>query len=88
MRTIQANGPYLIGGYSFGACVAVEMALQLTSVRHLLLLDGSHAYVAAHTKQYRTKFTEPKDAEAAVVSCCLITSRMLYYRYDVDVMVF
>lgn len=48
--------------------MAVEIALQLPSVAHLLLLDGSHSYVATHTKQYRTKFTEAKDAEAAVVS--------------------
>jgi alpha/beta superfamily hydrolase len=57
----------LIGGYSFGACIAVEIALQLPSISHLLLLDGSHSYVATHTKQYRTKFNEPQHAEAAVV---------------------
>ncbi|CAF4071429.1 unnamed protein product, partial [Rotaria sordida] len=26
-----------------------------------------HSYVATHTKQYRTKFNEPKYAEAAVI---------------------
>ncbi|CAF3463515.1 unnamed protein product [Rotaria sp. Silwood1] len=63
----QPTGPYLIGGYSFGACIAVEIALQLPSIAQLLLLDGSHSYVATHTKQYRTKFNEPKHAEAAVL---------------------
>ncbi|UJR30710.1 hypothetical protein I4U23_018230 [Adineta vaga] len=63
----QPTGPYLIGGYSFGACIAVEISLQLTSMAHLLLLDGSHSYVATHTKQYRTKFNEPNHAEAAVL---------------------
>ncbi|CAF3544138.1 unnamed protein product [Rotaria sordida] len=64
---IQLIGTYLIGGYSFGACIAVEIALQLPSIAQLLLLDGSHSYVATHTKQYRTKFNEPKYAEAAVI---------------------
>jgi fatty acid synthase len=63
----QPTGPYLIGGYSFGACIAVEIALQLPSIAQLLLLDGSHSYVATHTKQYRTKFNEPRHAEAAVL---------------------
>lgn len=57
----------MIGGYSFGACIAVEIALQLPSVAQLLLLDGSHLYTATHVKQYRTKFNEPQHAEAAVV---------------------
>ncbi len=57
-----------MGGYSFGACIAVEIALQLPSTAQILLLDGSHSYVATHTKQYRTKFSEQKHAEAAVVS--------------------
>ncbi|CAF3963829.1 unnamed protein product [Rotaria sp. Silwood2] len=63
----QPTGPYLIGGYSFGACIAVEIARQLPSTAQLLLLDGSHSYVATHTKQYRTKFNEPQHAEAAVL---------------------
>ncbi|CAF3471296.1 unnamed protein product [Rotaria socialis] len=63
----QPTGPYLIGGYSFGACIAVEIALQLPSIAQLLLLDGSHSYVATHTRQYRTKFNEIKHAEAAVL---------------------
>jgi alpha/beta superfamily hydrolase len=63
----------LIGGYSFGACIAVEIALQLPSISHILLLDGSHSYVATHTKQYRTKFNEPKHAEAAVVRSLFCT---------------
>ena len=73
---LQPAGPHLVGGYSFGACVAVEMALQLPSIGHLLLLDGSHSYVAAHTKQYRTKFNESNYAEAAVVRCLVAQIRM------------
>src|SRR5262245_64086253 len=29
IRTVQANGPYLIGGYCFGGLVAFEIAQQL-----------------------------------------------------------
>ena len=48
-------------GYSFGACIAFEMALQLQAENvevELVLLDGSHAYVAAHTEQRRGTASE------------------------------
>ena len=56
IRTIQAVGPYKLCGYSFGACVAFEMALQLQQLNeqvHLALLDGSHMYVTMHTQKSR-----------------------------------
>lgn len=40
-----SSGPIKLVGYSFGACIAVEMALQLqkqNGVSSLVLLDGSH----------------------------------------------
>ena len=42
LRSIRADGPYLLGGWSFGAIVAHEIARQLGdgSVAHLLCLDG------------------------------------------------
>jgi len=41
LRTVQPNGPYLIGGYSFGGSVAFEMAQQLGTqqVALLFLID-------------------------------------------------
>jgi acyl-CoA synthetase (AMP-forming)/AMP-acid ligase II/thioesterase domain-containing protein/acyl carrier protein len=43
LRTVQPCGPYLIGGYSFGSVIAVEMAQQIRStgedVALLVLLD-------------------------------------------------
>ncbi|XP_063979711.1 fatty acid synthase [Diachasmimorpha longicaudata] len=51
VKKIQPKGPYTIMGYSFGACVAFEMALQLESANdkvHLKLLDGSPDYVKIH----------------------------------------
>jgi fatty acid synthase len=58
MRKVKRAGPYTVCGYSFGACVAFEMGLQLEregeSVR-LVLLDGSPAYVSSHTYHYKEK---------------------------------
>lgn len=56
VKEVQPTGPYSICGYSFGACVAVEMALQLESAGEkvkLILLDGSHTYAAKYTEQVR-----------------------------------
>ncbi|MFF3403052.1 beta-ketoacyl synthase N-terminal-like domain-containing protein [Streptomyces sp. NPDC002659] len=43
IRRLQPHGPYLLGGYSFGGLVALEMALQLQrageSVAHLIAFD-------------------------------------------------
>ena len=61
-------------GYSFGACVAVEMALQLEksglSIESLFLLDGSHAYVAAHTNQHKERMTPGQNNEAESEALC------------------
>jgi thioesterase domain-containing protein/acyl carrier protein len=43
LRSVQAQGPYLLAGYSFGALIAFEMALQLHAsgqrVDYLAILD-------------------------------------------------
>ena len=43
MQTVQASGPYRIGGYSFGGLVAYEMAQQLRATgeatEHLIMFD-------------------------------------------------
>jgi thioesterase domain-containing protein len=41
LRTVQPNGPYLIGGYSFGGSVVFEMAQQLSvqQVASLIFID-------------------------------------------------
>jgi len=49
MKAIQPDGAIRLAGYSFGACVAIEMALQLqqqadVTVESLVLLDGSHSF--------------------------------------------
>ncbi|KAG5885209.1 hypothetical protein JTB14_012232 [Gonioctena quinquepunctata] len=58
IKTVQPNGPYILIGYSFGACVAFEMGVWLEKNKEkvkLLLLDGSHSYVATHTGKARSK---------------------------------
>ncbi|CAB0001270.1 unnamed protein product [Nesidiocoris tenuis] len=58
IRKIQKSGPYRLVGYSFGACVAFEMGVQLEEdgqAVSLVLLDGSPAYVASHTGNYKDK---------------------------------
>lgn len=58
VRALQPEGPYTLLGYSFGASVAVEMALQLQAAQceaRVVLVDGSPAYVATHTTRGRGK---------------------------------
>ncbi|XP_066589497.1 fatty acid synthase [Prorops nasuta] len=53
MKKIQKSGPYHLCGYSFGACVAFEMALQLEATGEnvvLTLLDGSPDFINLHCK--------------------------------------
>ena len=59
MKAVYPAGVVRLAGYSFGACVAIEMALQLQqqgcSVQSLTLLDGSHSFVAAYTDRTRQR---------------------------------
>ena len=71
------TGPYHIAGYSFGACIAFEMCLQLESagdpVGSIGLLDGSHSYVAAHTGHYKSKLTPGDTAREESEALCAFT---------------
>uniref|UniRef100_S4R5M7 Fatty acid synthase n=1 Tax=Petromyzon marinus TaxID=7757 RepID=S4R5M7_PETMA len=82
VRRVQPTGPYRLAGYSFGACVAFEMSLQLQSAavaagkkgpsgNTLLLLDGSHNYVAAHTQGYKAKLRDVA-AEESESMCAFV----------------
>lgn len=77
IKQVQPEGPYRIAGYSFGACVAFEICNQLQAaasmprpVDCLILLDGSHSYVAAYTQSYKAKLTTGNDAEAETKAMC------------------
>lgn len=61
MKKIQKKGPYHLVGYSFGACVAFEMALQLENAGEtttLNLIDGSPDFVATHSQEIGKQATE------------------------------
>jgi amino acid adenylation domain-containing protein len=52
MRSIQSEGPYIIGGYCFGATVAFEMAKQLEAqeeeVAAVIIIEGHRIDVKDH----------------------------------------
>jgi phthiocerol/phenolphthiocerol synthesis type-I polyketide synthase E len=56
VRAVQPEGPYVLGGYSFGGSVAVEMTAILEragqTVRHVLLLDSHppEAYIGGQAE--------------------------------------
>lgn len=53
IRKVQKKGPYHVAGYSFGACVAFEIALQLEAAGEkvqLSLIDGSLVFVREQTQ--------------------------------------
>jgi len=62
IRRIQPEGPYRIIGYSYGACVGLELATQLqgqsktNNVESLILLDGSHRYMQTYRKAWRAHY--------------------------------
>lgn len=67
IKSVQKKGPFTLVGYSFGACIAVEMALQLEKTGekvNLVLLDGSHSYIASHTGNYKARQTGQEASEA------------------------
>lgn len=61
LREVQAEGPYHLAGYSFGATVAFEMAVQLQasgeSVGSLTFLDGGPRFLDLFSAQRRSRST-------------------------------
>lgn len=52
IRTLQAEGPYLLGGHSFGGVIAFEMAQQLSSQgQHIALLALFDSHVPGTMKK-------------------------------------
>lgn len=76
LAEVQPKGPYHIVGYSFGATVAFEIAVQLqasgASVGSLTLLDGAPYYMAVHTAHHRSRFTGSKDEEESALFCAFL----------------
>jgi len=85
-----------LAGYSFGACVAVEMALQLqqqgcgSGVKSLVLLDGSHSFVAAYTDRTRQRLAVTGDTpgtEAGVI-CTFVSQFAVRFANADEVCIF
>ncbi|MGZ6525496.1 MAG: alpha/beta fold hydrolase, partial [Tumebacillaceae bacterium] len=59
IRTVQSEGPYLLGGWSFGGLVALEMAQQLKKqgqeVEFLALLDTPAQHIGGHEPTKESK---------------------------------
>eukprot|EP00062_Callorhinchus_milii_P004539 gi/632943010/ref/XP_007886730.1/ PREDICTED: fatty acid synthase [Callorhinchus milii] len=89
IKQVQAEGPYRIAGYSFGACVAFEICRQLQAqakiprpVDCLFLFDGSHSYVAAYTQSYRAKLTPGNEGEAETEAMCAFVQQFTNTEYN------
>ncbi len=83
---MQATGPFQLAGYSFGACVALEMAMQLEAasetISSLVLLDGSHQYVAAHTSSYKAKMTPGDKVQGEAEALCAFILQFIVLEYS------
>jgi len=71
IRRVQPEGPYRIGGYSFGGLVAYEMAQQLEAqqeeVALLALFDTYPGKMESRSSQLRNLFTLPLKEQAAFI---------------------
>ena len=67
LQAIQPQGPYYIGGYSFGGMVALEMAHQLKALRHevglVVLLDSFPGKLKSSGSLFRIYLTLPLDRQ-------------------------
>lgn len=63
IRSVQPEGPYFLGGYSFGGLVAYEMARQLTArgeqVAFLALFDTAPGHVKPQTSSLLKSLSRP-----------------------------
>ncbi|HEY0836556.1 MAG TPA: amino acid adenylation domain-containing protein [Azospirillum sp.] len=83
LRALQPQGPYLLGGHSFGGMIAFEMARQLTeagqSVALLALFDSALA---------RPEEESADEPDATATAAALADATAIYSRYtgrDVEV---
>ena len=85
-QQINADGRYKkihLAGYSFGACVAFEMGVQLkkqaegaaVEVVSLTLLDGSHSYVSNQYRQAHNRFGKGNQAVMEAEALCALVSQ-------------
>nr|XP_050029751.1 fatty acid synthase-like [Dermacentor andersoni] len=67
LREVQVEGPYHLAGYSFGAMVAFEVAVQLQasgqSVGSLTFLDGAPRFLDMYSAQRRSHSSASRDEQ-------------------------
>ncbi|XP_077520061.1 fatty acid synthase-like [Amblyomma americanum] len=85
LKKVQPTGPYHLAGYSFGAAVAFELAVQLqasgASVNSLTLLDGAPRYVAALWSHHEISF-QGNETDADAFKICAFLMQYI----DIDVL--
>ncbi|ESO05744.1 hypothetical protein HELRODRAFT_99033 [Helobdella robusta] len=84
IKSLQAVGPYQILGYSFGACIAVEVALQLQRDAsaaaggcRMILLDGSHSYVLSMIASYSDSLGSGDQNELETTMICAFVDHIV-----------
>lgn len=71
IKKVQKSGPYVVSGYSFGACVAFELALLLEAAKEnvsLVLLDGSPNYVSRYTGNFKARQKSDNQYDASALT--------------------
>nr|CAB3243712.1 fatty acid synthase [Phallusia mammillata] len=74
VTSLPAQKSYRIVGYSFGACVALEMALKIFKNGGdvtLLLIDGSHSYVSERVQAHHNALHDEDVQETTVIASFL-----------------
>ncbi|MDF0733008.1 amino acid adenylation domain-containing protein [Pseudomonas entomophila] len=86
MRTVQAEGPYRIAGWSFGGVLAYEIALQLVGedqpVEFVGLLDSRHPRLVSAGKQAWEASAQPQRAQ--LLEWCAQTADPAWLAEDMD----
>ena len=77
---------YVISGYSFGACVAIEVTCQLMArgkhVQHVVLLDGAHRFVSSRTQRYKNKMATGSEAEQQAEALVAFTNQFCSVKHS------
>lgn len=76
---VADGGTFKILGYSFGATIALEMAIMLKRDGkdvNLVMLEGSHKYVAIYSVFYRQRYNVKTDFDANVDTLCILADKI------------
>lgn len=78
---ICPGNEFYLCGYSFGACIAIEMALLLEKggikPKKLILLDGSHNFVASFMTHHKQRMVCEVGPKLETESLCAFVSQFV-----------